>query len=464
VATEPSNGDRAAAEAFAVQVRASDDGVAWRKVTTLLDHFGAYRLTPRVRGQIASALAEAGLEAKPSIGQVERYETVRLSLREVEAAGDGEERGRSRTASRMLPISDTLRISRWRAGAVPEREQLFAAGAGDGVQWFDVDVIHTEPDVVFEALEPLCPGLTEQMVQDLFTVDPRPHVHSYDDAPTLRFLSAFAVRAEEVEDGPAGADSSKAGALRFQLVEILSGDGWLITCWHRSRRYEGAEEIAEGRPEGHEAVYRSAEHWWRQGGLQTAGDLATLILHELVLSYPSAARVILSWLEQWELDFHRRLDETERHTLIDVRSLLAEFEERLVALERLEADPSDAWFAGLSGDRWPRRVQDLIARSLSDVAAIHSTLRASLDLLGVHSAAQQLRLAQYQARQSERLQGTVALVTSVLLVPTLIAGLFGSNTSIPGEGEWWGFVLMVVCMVGGAALTWQLLRPRQRDP
>ena len=246
--TESSNGDRSAAEALAVQVRASDDGVAWRKVTTLLDLFGAYRLTSLVRDQIASALSEAGLEAKPSIAQIERYETVRLTLRDENSDSNGDERGRSRTASRMLPIGETLRISRWRAGAAPEREQLFTATPGDGVLWFDVDVIHTEPDVVFAAIEPLCPGLTEEMVNDLFTVDPRPHVHSYDDAPQLRFLSAFAVRAEEADEGPADADSSKAGALRFQLVEITAGDGWVISCWHRSRRYQGAEEIAEGRP------------------------------------------------------------------------------------------------------------------------------------------------------------------------------------------------------------------------
>jgi Mg2+ and Co2+ transporter CorA len=103
-----------------------------------------------------------------------------------------------------------------------------------------------------------------------------------------------------------------------------------------------------------------------------------------------------------------------------------------------------------------------VERSLADVAAIHATLRSALDLLGVHSAAQQLRLAQYQARQSERLQQTVALVTSVLLVPTFIAGLFGSNTMIPGQQKWWGFALMIGLMVLGALGTYQLIRPRRR--
>src|SRR5205085_2203223 len=227
-------------------------------------------------------------------------------------------------------------------------------------------------------------------------------------------------------------------------------EGWLISCWHRPRRYEGAEEIAEGPPEGHELAFRDVERWWRQGDGHTSGDLAMLLLHELVLTYPRAARVLLSWLEQWELDFHKRLDATERHTLIDVRSLVGELEERLVALERPEAGPEDPWFAGLSSDKWARRVSELVERSLADVAATHATLRSALDLLGVHSAAQQLRLAQLQAAQSERLQQLVALVTSVLLVPTFIAGLFGSNTMIPGQQKWWGFALMISLMVLGA--------------
>jgi hypothetical protein len=287
-------------------------------------------------------------------------------------------------------------------------------------------------------------------------------VHSYDDAPDMRFLSAFAVHADESEEGASHAEASKAGALVFQLVETLAGDGWLISCWHRSRRYEGAEEIAEGPPEGHDQAYRDIERWWVQGDGRTAGDLATLLLHQLVLTYPSAARVLLSWLEQWELDFHRRLDATERHTLIDVRSLLAELEERIVALERPEADPSESWFTGLSSDRWARRVSELLERSLQDIAAIHATLRAALDLLGVHSAAQQLRLAQYQAAQSERLQQIVAIVTSVLLVPTFIAGLFGSNTMIPGQQKWWGFGLMIGLMILGALGTYYLISPRRR--
>jgi Mg2+ and Co2+ transporter CorA len=450
--------DTARAEALAAQVASTADGVTWRKVTTLLDLFGAYRLTTRVRERMEAALNHAGIEAKPPISEVQRFETVRLSVRDEDEEPPDHERGRSRTMSRVLPIDDVLDITEWRAGHAPERKGLFGCMPDPGVvRWFDVDVIHSEAETIFGALEPICPGLTQEMIVDLFTVDPRPHVHAYTDAPHLRMVSAFSVHAEESEEGASDADASKAGALVFQLVELLVGDGWLITCWHRSKRYEGAEEVAEGSPEGHAEVFQGVARWWREGGVSTSGDLGTLALHELVLTYPITSRVMNSWLEQWELDFHRRYDKTERHTLIDVRSLLSELEERLRALERPESDAIDSWFTGLSDDKWARRANRLVERALEDVDAIHGTLRAALDLLGVHATAQQLRLAQHQAKQAERLQGALALVTSVLLVPTFIAGLFGANTQIPGQGEWWGFLLMIVLMVGGSLLTYRLI-------
>jgi CorA-like Mg2+ transporter protein len=457
--------DAATAARLAEQVKASADGVTWRKTTTLLDLFGAYRLTTEVRERIAAALAQAGLDCKPPITDVQRFETVRLALDEDrDGQPDEPETHRTRTMSRLLPIDDVLDVTEWRPGQPPERKDLFSlAPASDAVRWFHIDVIHSEPEAIHGALEPLCPGLTLQMVVDLFTVDPRPFVHSYTDEPHLRMVSAFAVHANESEEGAADAEASKAGALVFQLVEILAGDGWMITCWHRSKRYHGAEEIVEAEATGREEVLEGVQHWWLQGGQSTAGDLATLLLHELVLTYPSAARVMLSWLEQWELDFHRRYDQTERHTLIDVRSLLAELEERLRAIERPEADPEDAWFTRLGGTKWAHRVQRLMDRALADLESIHGTLRSSLDLLGVHSAAQQLKLAQDQAQSSERLQNALAIVTSVLLVPTFIAGTFGANTQIPGQGEWWGFLLMVALMVLGAIGTYALIRPRRRD-
>jgi len=449
--------DLAVAERVAAEVRAVDTGMTWRKVTTLLDRFGAYRLTPEVRGRVGRALAEAGLQVKPAMDEVQRFETVRLSVLE-----DGaESEGRTRTMTHIVPVDQAIRLTEWCPGQSGRERTLFQATEPTGPLWIDVDVGHTEPDVVFDALEPLCPGLTLEMVADLFTVDPRPKVTEYRDGE-LRFVSAFSAHAEESERGGSDAEASKAGALVFQLVEILAGDDWLITCWHRSKRYEGAEEIDEGPPLGHDDVYLGVDRHWAREELATAGDLATLILYELVGTYPVASRVLMSWLEQWELDFHRRFDETERNTLIAIRSLLGEFEERLGAFERPEVEASESWFTGLTSDRWAVRVQHLVERALSDLADISGALRSSLDLLGVHSAAQHLNVARRQAAQTERLQNTVAIVTSVLLVPTLIASVFGSNTAIPGEGHWTGFIALVALMVIGATTAYLLIQARGR--
>jgi Mg2+ and Co2+ transporter CorA len=456
-ASGDSGSDLAVARAVADEVRATDTGMTWRKVTTLLDRFGAGRLTPDVRARIGEALAAAEVQVKPPIDDVQRFETVRLSL----GLEGGPDEGRTRTMTHVVPVAEAVRVGEWRPGEPARERALFEAAPVEGPLWVDLDVGHTEPEVAFEALRPLCPGLTREMLAELFTVDPRPKVSERGDGE-LRFVSCFSVHAEESERGGDDADASKAGALVFQLVEILCGEGWLISCWHRSKRYEGAEEIAEGPPRGHDDVYRAVERHWSRERLETAGDLATLVVYELVGSYPQASRVLTSWLEQWELDFHRRFDETERDTLIAIRALLAEFEERLVAFERPEVDPGEAWFTGLTGDRWATRVDHVVGRVLSDLTALSAALRSSLDLFGVYSAAQHLSLARHQAAQSERFQETVAVVTSMLLVPTLIASLFGSNTMIPGQDEWWGFFLMLGLIGLGATTAYLLIRPRRR--
>src|SRR5918912_880086 len=93
--------DSEVAARLAREVEASVNATTWRKVTTLLDLFGAYRLTDDVRARMAAAIAAAGLDAKPPITDVERYETVRLSVRGDSSDGSSATT-RSRTISRLL--------------------------------------------------------------------------------------------------------------------------------------------------------------------------------------------------------------------------------------------------------------------------------------------------------------------------------------------------------------------------
>jgi hypothetical protein len=63
-----------------------------------------------------------------------------------------------------------------------------------------------------------------------------------------------------------------------------------------------------------------------------------------------------------------------------------------------------------------------------------------MDLLMLHSQAT-------QQESAERLQGYLGKVTGLVLVPTLVAGLFGANTQLPGLGSWMGFEIMLILMV-----------------
>ena len=37
----------------------------------------------------------------------------------------------------------------------------------------------------------------------------------------------------------------RSGVLIFQPVELLAGDGWLLTCWHPTRTFAGAEKLPD---------------------------------------------------------------------------------------------------------------------------------------------------------------------------------------------------------------------------
>jgi hypothetical protein len=65
-------------------------------------------------------------------------------------------------------------------------------------------------------------------------------------------------------------------------------------------------------------------------------------------------------------------------------------------------------------------------------------------------------------RREQRLARVIAVATSVLLIPTLVASIFGANIKLPREGSVWETWLMVACMLGlgsGAYAALQTLDP-----
>ncbi len=180
---------------------------------------------------------------------------------------------------------------------------------------------------------------------------------------------------------------------------------------------------------------------------RTAGDLGLMILHELAHTYSGSRRVLHEWLDSWEKDFYARLERTEMNTLIALRTEIAEFRKRLEALHRsgMSVNPELIWFGGVTNLAEARRVEDIIERTLTELRALSESLLTSLNLVATVTSSR-------QSEKAERFQEVVAAIAAILLVPTLVATIYGANTRLPGEDRWSGFGFMVLAMAATAAM------------
>ena len=427
-----SNRDLAIAESIAAEVRSlGNRRRTWRKVTSILDRFEVYRLTAGSRERLTAALLAAGIELDPSLLEVDSYSTVRLSLVET---GGVEHQG-------PTPDEESVHVSHWRPGELPTRAHLGEQLPSGAVAWFDVDAATADAERIHPLLEnQLGSEVTIDLVTDLLAADELPQVRQIG---AIRVLSAFSVNAVELETDAGDENATKAGELLYEPVEFLVGPNWIVTCW------QGDDTI---RPD----LVENVTERWRYGSFQTAGDLALLVLRELAGTFTHAKRELYAWLESWELDFTRRRERTEIETLTTLRRLVAEFRKQLAPLQRsdLTGNPSLIWFPAVSDPEEVARVDDLIDRALRDLRALGEALLAAIALTSTLTAAA-------QSRQSERFQRFLAAVAAVLLVPTLVATVYGANTWLPGESQSWGFITMLLLMAVTALATWFVLTWRQ---
>ena len=130
---------------------------------------------------------------------------------------------------------------------------------------------------------------------------------------------------------------------------------------------------------------------------------------------------------QIRLDLHRAVWSTGHHSVVDL-AVDDEIENARGRIEKLRSDVSDAFVA-------------------ANTVAI----------------AVQLDLAQRQQVQVNKLQSTATRLTAFLLVPGLVAAVFGANVSLPGSNGSDRLWLMLGTMVLGAALTFGLLQWRNSN-
>ncbi len=84
--------------------------------------------------------------------------------------------------------------------------------------------------------------------------------------------------------------------------------------------------------------------------------------------------------------------------------------------------------------------------------------RAATGRLATLISSQQIVLTQRQAHETARFQRTVTIVGAAVLVPGLVAAIFGANVGFHGRDTSSAFWAMLLFMVGSAATTYALVR------
>jgi hypothetical protein len=320
--------------------------------------------------------------------------------------------------------------------------------------WFDLVGKPEAAPRLFATLKPLCPGLTEDTLVDLLTPDEQPAGCSYEEGE-IKLASTFSVRAERLEAKSERGKAQGAGVLVFEPIELLAGDGWLLTCWHPTRTFSGAELVAEGQPESADSAIEVAAREWPASNGKTAGDLGVLIMEELALTYNVANWELKKWLEDWELSLYVEDELDNPDELPQLWGSMAVLRDWLTPLNRpgLRSHLDRAWLPATDHKR-VIAVDDRVDRALDNLSDLSNLMRASFSVLHV-------QMAEDERTRKEATQHRVELFAAIFLVPTLVVGFYGANTWVPGQGQHWGFWVMLVAllllsaMAVGVVFRWQ---------
>lgn len=100
-------------------------------------------------------------------------------------------------------------------------------------------------------------------------------------------------------------------------------------------------------------------------------------------------------------------------------------------------------------------------RSYCSPQSVTTVANGLRDVQAAMSDAYRLLAAVISAEEeatARRFESTIAVVASILVVPTLVAGVYGANVEFPGKDTREGFWSMLVWMVVGALVVWPALR------
>jgi Mg2+ and Co2+ transporter CorA len=245
----------------------------------------------------------------------------------------------------------------------------------------------------------------------------------------------------------------------------------------RQRIYEeGSSPRAEPfatRLQLHDPVGR---RWTSTPGARSSGDLAQLILAELSATLDPAVGYLSRALEFAEHRYFAIFDTPEldeaamvgaQRGLFELARLLAEFGRAIYFYLAWTPEDTGEWFDDVTSTEPLDRIREQHEEAQARVRSLIQDVRVSVDMMASTVASRQLVIAHRQEERAreqmlrnERFMRDATLVASLVLLPTLIATIYGANVALPFKNEVGGALLLVAAMAIGAALAWLAIRRR----
>lgn len=193
----------------------------------------------------------------------------------------GTQGGRTRRSFAQSESRLVRRASAWIPGEEPRVIPLSELETAAGVRWVDIHHAQLRNARSLGALNRVCDGtLTQRMARDLATPRRFPAAGTYGPT-TIRMTAAFLVRhlQPDVDEG----DSVGPVASVLKPVQILVGDGWLLSAWLPCRLFRGSGAALQGDSDGDDPdrLHLAVAASWPESGCDTAEGLADLIRREL---------------------------------------------------------------------------------------------------------------------------------------------------------------------------------------
>jgi hypothetical protein len=169
---------------------------------------------------------------------------------------------------------------------------LFDLEHAEGVRWVDIHHEELRSARSLGALNRVCDGaLTQRMARDLATPRRFPAAGTYGTS-SIRMTAAYLVRHLQLEE----TEGTSAGPVASILkpVQLLVGEGWLLSAWLPPRLFRGSSAALEADCDGEDPdqLHAAVAASWRESACSSADDLAELIRRELEVASGHRSRAV----------------------------------------------------------------------------------------------------------------------------------------------------------------------------